>query len=87
MNHQVSTQLQPPVIPKPAWNKASDKNIASYKNKLVALRSLVDKPDELVTFRDVPCQNPYHLPALNVDVLKICECVNKRVENNIPYKK
>jgi len=51
-------------VPKPAWYKASDSDISSYKNCLLQNLSDLDIPFTALLCRNVMCSDPSHTAAL-----------------------
>jgi len=51
-------------VPKPAWYKASDSDISSYKNCLLQNLSDLDMPFTALLCRNVMCSDPSHTAAL-----------------------
>ena len=81
---QPSNDDEPSVTPKPAWYKATDNNLRSYKNDLQDRINNVNLPEDLLVCRDVHCTNPEHIDQCDKYCLDILEAISESVRDNIP---
>jgi len=71
-------------VPKPAWYKASDSDISSYKNCLLQNLSDLDIPFTALLCRNVMCSDPSHTAALQSLASSIAAACVTAVLSSIP---
>ena len=70
---------------KPAWNKASEFQIQSYIEELTARLALIRLPENVLTCKNLQCNDPTHINEIDIYALDIMDAISKSVKTNIPY--
>ena len=76
---------EPASVPKPAWYKASDENVQSFKDSLVENLLNIQPSEDLILCRDVHCKNKHHISECDNYCLDVLNAISDSVKLNIPY--
>ena len=74
-------------IERPAWKKASDKNIKDYRNILSDKFINLSPHEDILLCRDVHCCDPNHLIKITEFTTDVLEAVVDSVKDSIPVTK
>ena len=69
---------------KPAWHKASSKNVNSYASDLNDKILNISIPEDLLSCRNTKCKNQEHIDNCDKYCFDILEAISESVKDNIP---